>query len=188
MCIFTASNSGYMFTADCCSKPWEEDHLLGHKDKGQVQGANAVHQKREETQSNALSSAKHPPCLAAASNSVPKGNSSATHPLLDACKNKYISSIDSPEIDVKDTEDRSMLLIKHHGPSHANKAHSQGLDSYSALNEGIGKQDCFLNRVQRRNSAGKGNRVKASSLLAIKMWKTWDQSANRFLPCCQIAT
>lgn len=52
MCIFTVSNSGYTFTADCSSKLWEEDHLLGHKDKGQAQGTSAVFRKREETRSN----------------------------------------------------------------------------------------------------------------------------------------
>lgn len=55
-------------------------------------------------------------------NSVPKGNLSTMQLTLDACKSNT-SSRDSPETDVKDTEDRITLLIRRHGPSCADMRH-----------------------------------------------------------------
>lgn len=44
------------------------------------------------------------------------------HLLVGACESN-ISSRDSPEIDVRHTEDRSMLFIRQRGPSHASVGH-----------------------------------------------------------------
>lgn len=110
-----------MVTAYRCSHPHEEGLLGGTRVRGKlrelvlysVEGHN-ITPTAQPTPHCALQQHSH--------NLVPKGKPSEMPLPLDGCK-RNIGTRDSPETDAKDSEDRSMLLIRQHGPSHASMRH-----------------------------------------------------------------